>query len=232
MPGHDQSVIREFLVESHENLLRLDQELVELEKRPRDAALLAGMSRNFRTIKGTCGFLAFSRLQRLTHQAESLLSLLHDGEQELSPSLVSLILETVDATRKALTSIERCGEEGPDCFEDLTERLRVAAQPTPRAARQQYPKPANAAPDNLMDLVGELVLTRNQILQYNTGREDAVLNATSQRLNLIIAELQKGVVETRVAPDMPAALVALDKQIRLEKDRAETDPDPARTASR
>ena len=57
----DQEVIREFLVESYENLARLDQELVELEKRPKDAALLDSIFRTIHTIKGTCGFLAFSK---------------------------------------------------------------------------------------------------------------------------------------------------------------------------
>ena len=123
-----EEIIREFLVESHENLSRLDQELVELEKHPKDAALLASIFRTIHTIKGTCGFLAFSTLEKITHQAESLLSQLRDGQRELDPSLVSLILETVDATRKVLASIEASGEEGPDHFEDLTERLRVAAQ--------------------------------------------------------------------------------------------------------
>ncbi len=56
-------VIGEFLVESHENLSRLDRELVELEKNPKDAALLASVFRTFHTIKGTCGFLAFSTLE-------------------------------------------------------------------------------------------------------------------------------------------------------------------------
>src|ERR1035441_2881823 len=124
----DQDVIREFLVESHENLSRLDQELVELEKHPRDAALLASIFRTIHTIKGTCGFLAFSTLERITHQAESLLSQLRDGKRKLTPSLISLILDTVDATRKVLASIEANGEEGPDHFENLAERLRVAAQ--------------------------------------------------------------------------------------------------------
>ena len=124
----DQDVIREFLVESHENLSRLDQELVELEKRPKDAALLASIFRCIHTIKGTCGFFGFSTLERITHQAESLLSQLRDGQRELTPALISLILETVDATRKVLASIESCGEEGPDGFEELAERLRVAAQ--------------------------------------------------------------------------------------------------------
>src|ERR1700688_4552442 len=93
----DQEVIREFLVESHENLSRLDRELVELEKTPKDAAMLASIFRTIHTIKGTCGFLAFSTLERIAHQAENLLSQLRDGQRELSPALVSLVLETVDA---------------------------------------------------------------------------------------------------------------------------------------
>ena len=39
--AEDQETIREFLVESHENLSRLDQDLVELEKHPHDDALWA-----------------------------------------------------------------------------------------------------------------------------------------------------------------------------------------------
>jgi two-component system chemotaxis sensor kinase CheA len=69
MQDQDLDVIREFLVESHENLSRLDQELVELEKRPKDGALLSSIFRTIHTIKGTCGFLAFSKLEKIAHQA-------------------------------------------------------------------------------------------------------------------------------------------------------------------
>ena len=127
----DQEVIREFLVESHENLSRLDQEIVELEKHPKDAALLASIFRTIHTIKGTCGFLAFSTLERITHQAESLLSQLRDGQRKLTPSLISLILDTVDATRKVLASIEASGEEGPERFEGID---RTPAHRGPDAA--------------------------------------------------------------------------------------------------
>jgi two-component system chemotaxis sensor kinase CheA len=271
----DQDVIREFLVESHENLSRLDQELVELEKRPKDAELLASIFRTIHTIKGTCGFLAFSTLERITHQAESLLSQLRDGKRKLTPSLISLILDTVDATRKVLASIEASGEEGPDRFEEITERLRVAAQspqdadsepgsgltpvlladrPDENGSPELSEGPKNEETgmkssavadanirvgvgllDKLMDLVGELVLTRNQILQFNTEREDAALNATSQRLNLITTELQEGVMKTRMQPigmvwnKLPRVVrdmsVALGKQIRLEMDGADTELD-------
>ena len=67
-----------------------------------------------------------------------------------------------------------------------------------------------------MDLVGELVLTRNQILQFNAEREDAALNATSQRLNLITTELQEGVMKTR----MQTIGVVWNKSPRVVRDMA------------
>jgi two-component system chemotaxis sensor kinase CheA len=302
----DQETIREFLVESHENLTRLDQDLVELEKRPGDANLLGSIFRTIHTIKGACGFLAFSVLEAITHQAETLLSQLRDGQRELTPALVSLILETVDATRKVLAGIEASGTEGPERFEDLTERLRIAAQLPASPANQTGTdqlrpdhSPAAGSPvpaaepvisqntsavhedghpeeeaaerreianddrrkdgrregdvarssaavdsnirvgvgllDKLMDLVGELVLTRNQILQFNVEREDPALNATSQRLNLITTELQEGVMKTRMQPigvvwnKLPRVVrdmsMTLGKQIRLQMDGAETELD-------
>ena len=276
----DQEVIREFIVESYENLSRLDQELVELEQRPKDKELLTSIFRTIHTIKGTCGFLAFSTLEKITHQAESLLSRLRDGQCELDSNIVSLILETVDATRKVLASIEATSEEGPEQFDSLTERLRAAVtgsdarqtgpasmpsveseatSPAPaagsggdRSSGVEAPKPESDAAkssaiadanirvgvgllDNLMDLVGELVLARNQILQFNSEREDPALNATAQRLNLITSELQEGVMKTRMQPigtiwnKLPRVVrdmaQALGKQIQLEMDGAETELD-------
>jgi two-component system, chemotaxis family, sensor kinase CheA len=272
MCTQDQDVIREFLVESYENLSRLDQEFVELEKHPKDAALLASVFRTIHTIKGTCGFLAFSTLEAITHHAESILSQVRDGGRELTIPLVSLIFETVDAIRKVLASIEANGEEGPDRFEHLTERLRAAAQSTAdpsqpgpemvlgilaelqnatasEPSESKLPEDDAVKPsaadanirvgvdllDKLMDLVGELVLTRNQILQFNAGREDAALNATSQRLNLITSELQEGVMKTRMQPigmvwnNLPRVVrdtaVSLGKRIRLEMEGAGTELD-------
>jgi len=252
----DQETIREFLVESHENLSRLEIDLVELEKHPQDAALLGNIFRTFHTIKGASGFLAFSTLETITHEAETLLSQLRTGQRQLTPALVSLVLETVDATRKVLAAIETERHEGGLRFDDLVARLRSAAKtnldpaaPAPQVSAippEPSPLPApipftvaetlmseaanppesdtkpvtrsddddSARPsaadanirvgvlllDKLMDLVGELVLARNQILQFNAEREDAQLNATSQRLNIITSELQEGVMKTRMQP--------------------------------
>ncbi|WP_374454910.1 chemotaxis protein CheA [Nocardioides sp.] len=52
--------------------------------------------------------------------------------------------------------------------------------------------------DSLMNLVGELVLTRNQMLQNAAAREDVDLARTTHRLNLVAGELQEGVMRTRL----------------------------------
>jgi two-component system chemotaxis sensor kinase CheA len=297
----DQEVINEFLIESNENLARLDQEMVELEQHPRDTRLLASVFRTIHTIKGTCGFLGFAKLEAITHVGESLLSRLRDGELELTPELVTLILQVVDATKRFLLTIESTGAEGDESHEDLVRRLKAACgTPAPAAAKPPAAQPAQPAPvatapaqpapakpvaaaetvapaqkpaepppeaekagapaeaenpnsqkasvvsdstirvdvgllDKLMNLVGELVLTRNQILQFNARQEDTTLNTTSQRLNLITTELQEGVMKTRMQPigvvwnKLPRVVRDLatssGKQIQLEMDGADTELD-------
>ena len=73
-------LLREFLTESSENLLSIEQELVELEQSPDDADIIASIFRTIHTIKGTCGFLGLSRLERVAHSAESVLGMLREGD--------------------------------------------------------------------------------------------------------------------------------------------------------
>lgn len=54
--------------------------------------------------------------------------------------------------------------------------------------------------DKLMNLVGELVLARNQILQFTSESKEPTLLNASQRLNLITTELQESVMKTRMQP--------------------------------
>jgi len=54
--------------------------------------------------------------------------------------------------------------------------------------------------EKLMNLVGELVLARNQILRCSAMQQDTSLSNASQKLNLISTELQEGVMKTRMQP--------------------------------
>jgi two-component system chemotaxis sensor kinase CheA len=89
--------------------------------------------------------------------------------------------------------------------------------------------------DQLMNLVGELVLARNQILQCSsTQKVDAFLGPV-QRLNLLTTELQAGVMKTRMQaigniwtkfPRLVRDIaVACNKLVRLEMEGKETELD-------
>src|SRR3712207_9366674 len=67
-------IVEEFLVESHENLDQLDSDLVALEQDPNSRERLSSIFRTIHTIKGTSGFLAFNRLEEVTHGGENMLS--------------------------------------------------------------------------------------------------------------------------------------------------------------
>ncbi|MBP3954220.1 chemotaxis protein CheA [Gemmata sp. G18] len=89
--------------------------------------------------------------------------------------------------------------------------------------------------DKLMTLVGELVLARNQIVQYSGTQEDSGFLGAVQRLNGLTTELQAGVMKTRMQPignvwaKFPRVVrdlaIACGKQVRLEMDGQETELD-------
>lgn len=271
----DAEIIAEFLVESHENLDQLDRDLVELEKAPGSRELLSSIFRTIHTIKGTSGFLAFNRLEALTHVGENLLSRLRDGEMEMTPQVAQVLLTMVDTVRALLEAVEASGSdaagdadvdgvvaalkavlEGPaetqvvpdveapadarvevDVPEQTTveapvseseldaleARLvaEVTADPVSDCVTVPAVDAAADAPneddttrravdasvrvdvdllDALVQLVGELVLTRNQVLQRTESQDDNELVRAVQRLDLVASELQEGIMKTRMQP--------------------------------
>ncbi|MFM2152718.1 MAG: hypothetical protein RL199_1153, partial [Pseudomonadota bacterium] len=89
--------------------------------------------------------------------------------------------------------------------------------------------------DRLMNLVGELVLARNQVLQFTATQSDPGFLATSQRINALTTELQEGVMKTRMQPidnvwsKFPRVVRdvagALKKQVSLQMEGRETELD-------
>jgi two-component system chemotaxis sensor kinase CheA len=319
-----ESLIKEFLVESYENLDQLDRDLVTLEKDPQNRERLGSIFRTIHTIKGTCGFFGFDKLQSVAHVGENLLSRLRDGLLLLNPEITSALLAMVDAVRLMLGRIESSGQEGDGDYSTLIAALtrlqeaapaeqpvvqvvekqvayagsnasvssepsvhvmekqvvanagsnavtisapataigietvmdprRVEAPVEPKApeahdsnSAAKSPETGNASVsesnirvdvgllDKLMNLVGELVLARNQVLQFSASQKDTAFLSTTQRLNLITSELQEGVMKTRMQPigniwnRFPRVVrdlaLACGKQVRVEMQGKETELD-------
>ena len=190
---------RDFLIESHEGLDRMERGITELEQRPQDRELLAEIFRAVHTIKGTTGFLGFSRLEKLAHAGENLLSQLRDGKLVPNRAITTALLQLMDALRAILRCIEIENNEGVGEGEDarlitLIAELQSPAKGDANAAGDSVATDARPAfhdntvrvdialLDRMMDLVGELLLTRNQILLATES--DSSLMISSRRLDI------------------------------------------------
>ncbi|QDT97874.1 chemotaxis protein CheW [Gimesia aquarii] len=289
-------ILQEFLAESWENLGQLDSEIVELEKDPQNADLIASIFRTIHTIKGTCGFLGLTNLGSVAHSAENVLGKMREGLLDISPGAISLVLEGIDQIKSLLEGLEATGEEpttdnsalidmldqlakcasgssdsssgqeqsepepsssadtesnstessetsqaeaagteGVSSEEQVTESVSPSSEieaetesetpvppptppPTPAATPSSTSEGDAAAKsskvsvadlsirvnvnvvDSLMNLVGELVLTRNQLLQLARGDEESKYAAPITLLNRVTTDLQEGVMKTRMQP--------------------------------
>jgi two-component system chemotaxis sensor kinase CheA len=89
--------------------------------------------------------------------------------------------------------------------------------------------------DGLMNLVGELVLARNQLVRGVGETGDSALVRSAQRLGTITSELQEGIMKTRMQPigniwnKFPRVVrdlvVACEKEARVEMEGADTELD-------
>ena len=89
--------------------------------------------------------------------------------------------------------------------------------------------------DALMKLAGELVLVRNQVVQYSSNLDDPTSHTAAQRLNRITTELQEGIMKIRMQPistlwsKLPRVVrgmsMQLSKEVELEMIGADTEVD-------
>lgn len=124
----ENELVNEFLLEGFEILDELDQQMLALEQDPDSIDLISSIFRHVHTVKGTCGFLGFSKLEGVTHVGENLLSKVRDGKVEFSPEIATLVLQLVDAMRAMLQSIEATGAEGSEDYSQLRARLEAAVE--------------------------------------------------------------------------------------------------------
>jgi two-component system chemotaxis sensor kinase CheA len=145
----DSDIVQDFLVESYENLDRLDRDLVGLEKNAQDRDALAGVFRTIHTIKGTCGFMGFNKLGKIAHVGENLLTRLRDGQLTLNPEITTALLGMVDAIRQMLKEIGSTGQDGDADYPELRETLTRLQAPAPVSVGLAMPQSAAVDPKPL-----------------------------------------------------------------------------------
>ncbi|MBD0388350.1 MAG: chemotaxis protein CheA, partial [Nostoc sp. C3-bin3] len=149
------------------------------------------------------------------------LTRLSETKQTPKPSQSSVNIQTPQKDTAASESVEALNHE-------LTEISTTTSE-------SAYIRVNVNLLDQMMNLVGELVLARNQIIGFSTKFKDNSFAATCQHLSLLTAELQEGVMKTRLQPissiwqKFPRVTrdlaIASGKEVEVEMEGAETELD-------
>lgn len=314
----EDDILNEFLIETNENIEKLDSDFLLLEKETGSEATLSNIFRIFHSLKGACGFVGFTKLEAIAHSCESILGAVREGALTINGQITNTLLKATDSVKKILKTIEVNKNEGSGDYSELLKDLgeclsgsdakpadkntgtnepqnnakadsvqndeavssdtlaeiiknlpdaqkklfsdtigdilikkgslmpedientlnlfqpaeiqtqinepvneqaetdKTAQQPAVKSSgiNEELVEPAEQKSniidsnirvnvellDKLMNLVGELVLVRNQFMQLMSEAKESSLTQISQRLNLITTELQENIMKTRMQP--------------------------------
>ena len=163
----------------------------------------------------------------------------HDGNSD--ESLITSSIEKIKEDEQHMTATSTNEQDGQKVEYDNSEsveRQRFESEPKLDIKGQsENLRVSVLILDKLMNRVSELVLIRNQVLQYTNKKNDSELSNLSQRLNVVTGELQDDVMKTRMQPIgtiltkfhrvVRGLSKDLGKQVELLIEGAETELDKA-----
>jgi len=180
-------ILQDFIVETTELLEGLDEDLVALEKSPKDADLLNKVFRAFHTIKGSSSFLGFDKITQLTHKLEDLLNSLRRFDLELTPSIMDAILLSVDKLKTMVDMVKQNQAIDSIDIEQEIQRLLSAQENNSQAQVEQQVEPTPKEPNietesDIVKLQIEEIQQEEPPVSKKTNLTDEELNAEIQRL--------------------------------------------------
>jgi len=181
-----------FLKEAWELIEKINQDLLKLEKKPDDRALIDNLCRNLHTLKGSAQIMQFENIGKLAHRIEDILEKVKTAAPDVLKDSMDVIFKAIDEIQAMVNAIKAGQGDTSSSFESTLADLNlilghpVAAQVTPLAKVQEL-RPllpqTEAAPtgsgdqeqvikitterlDKLVNMAAELVVNKAQFLNY------------------------------------------------------------------
>ena len=232
IPEGMEEIYDSFIIESEEILDTLDQDLIKLEKNASDDEIINKIFRGVHTIKGTSSFVEFDQMTYLTHHLEDILNRLRHHELKLTATFMDVLLEAVDIIKELLTkfknrdtepfdltqilaSLKSLDTDNDDVLEtnnnvntEAKEETKAKSKSSSISFKDQTIRVDVDRLDSLMNLVGELVASRNRLTQlssdFNINKDETEsfedLTQTASQIDFVTSELQTAVMKTRMLP--------------------------------
>lgn len=236
MKSREQEYRELFMAEALEYYDAMSRHLSELERNPQDVAALNELFRLMHNLKANARAMGFVDMGEVAHKMETLFGQIREQERTFTGALVTLTFRAVDILGNMIRAVG-AGQELADAkplIENL-ERLIQGQEPVETQAKPTEEEAENDAArklelsdlvyipvkklDNLLNLVGELVIDRDRILTLAAELNSPALRATAQHLFRISDDLQYSVMDVRLV----GAGVLLNKFPRVVRDVAASE---------
>jgi len=196
-------ILKNFLVESEEGLSIMEQSILDLELHSSDSEAIQSIFRVVHTMKGNASLLEIEGLLAFTHSAEDLLDQLRNGTLSVTPEIIALLLDLVDALRQMVAAAGQGKDETGAGAKDILARVshhlmssgktgkdqsHVRDSQSPLSNPETGPAMGQAAHtaartlrvdvaklDRLLDLAGELTIARGRVAQMLEAKEEMSL---------------------------------------------------------
>ncbi|WP_163536815.1 chemotaxis protein CheA [Gracilibacillus sp. YIM 98692] len=116
-----------FLDESNEHIQTLNDQLLVLEKEPKDLQPVDEIFRSAHTLKGMAATMGFQDLANLTHQMENVLDAVKNEQISINSTIIDTVFQAVDQLDEMVMDISDGGEGTAD-VSHLVEQLRAIEQ--------------------------------------------------------------------------------------------------------
>lgn len=194
----DGDILHEFANEAREHLENIEQGVLVLEEQQDDAATLSSIFRAFHTFKGASGFLRLLPVNRLSHELENLLDLARSGGLQLTPPIITLILEGKDILKDFTDELQlqldlrKPVEPIHVPVNDLTSRVRAAVKnPTAQVVTEAHstaaPHPGEPAVAAHKGIAPAAKKGGAQMMKVDTRKFDSLVELVGE---LVIAQSQ------------------------------------------
>ncbi len=218
-----------FRAEARERLAEMNASLLALE-RGDGGDRVAALFRAVHTVKGMSAAMGYVSVRDLSHALETLLDLLRRGVMVVTPAVIETLFDSVDLLESAIVAVSNEASEPIDvtaavaAIESITATvaeeldgpnptmewpaMRIST-PTPPAPvpvaskadqQQRYIRVDAARLDNLMTLIGELVIARGRLQDVARKSSNPALSEAVLESSRLIANLQTEITTARMIP--------------------------------
>ncbi len=218
MKSREQEYKEIFVAEALEYFDALNQHISELEKDPNNDDILAEIFRLLHNMKANAKAIGYLDIADVSHKLETAFELVRNKELAFTDETVTVLFDGIDLLGELITNLDDPDYKIPDehvirnlelVVENANEQEKNGEKPVEVSKVPRYFNAKNISLsdliyiqikklDNLLNLVGELIIDRDRILSISKELNHPDLATVSAHLYRITDDLQFSVMDARL----------------------------------